>query len=145
MNHIKHLLIINAPVETIYQNISTQEGLQNWWTKETIAKAEVGFKNDFKFGGDYHKVMRINELSPNKSVSWICEGGDKEWLGTELTFSIETINGKNTLRFAHKNWREATDFFESCNYHWGYYMHSLKLLCETGQGTPHSISAKIAN
>jgi hypothetical protein len=35
-----------------------------------------------------------------------------------------------------KNWREPTDFFASCNYHWGYYLRSLKLLLETGEGTP---------
>jgi len=145
MNHIKHLLIINASAETIFKNISTQQGLQNWWTKETIAKPEIGFKNDFKFGGAYHKVMRITELVRNESITWVCEEGDSEWLGTEISFRIEELNGKNTLRFSHRNWRETTDYFESCNYHWGYYMHSLKLLSETGKGTPHNVAQKIAN
>ena len=76
MAEIKHLLHINASLTKVYQAITEEEGLKNWWTNQTI------------------------------------------------------------LRFTHGNWRESTDFFASCNYHWGYYLRSLKLLLETGEGTP---------
>jgi hypothetical protein len=44
--------------------------------------------------------------------------------------------GKTVLRFLHGDRREATDFFAGCNDHWGYYLRSLKLHCETDSGTP---------
>ena len=50
MEHIRHAFIIKAPLEKVYENITTQEGLSKWWTQETIARPEVGFLNEFKFG-----------------------------------------------------------------------------------------------
>lgn len=137
MEHIRHYLVIKAPVETVYQALTTQEGLSSWWTRRTIAKPEVGFLNEFRFGELYHNKMRVTELIPNKRVSWICESGDKEWIGTGLSFELRKEKDHTILRFAHREWREATEFYESCNYHWGYYLRSVKLLCETGKGTPH--------
>ena len=33
-------------------------------------------------------------------------------------------------------YRATTDLFAHCNYHWGFYMRSLKAYCETGEGEP---------
>ena len=81
--------------------------------------------------------MKITELIPNKSVHWICEVGEQEWVNTKISFSLESKENKTILRFAQRDWKEATEFYESCNFHWGYFMQSLKMLCETGEGTPH--------
>ena len=134
MEHIRHYLVIKAPIEKVYHAITSREGLSNWWTEETIAKPEVGFLNEFKFGGEYHNKMRVKELIQDKSVSWLCEDGDKEWINTIISFNLQSKEGKTILHFAQKNWREATDFYASCNFHWGRYMESLQMLCETGKG-----------
>lgn len=137
MEHIRHYLVINAPVQKVYDAITTQEGLSKWWTKETIAKPEKGFLNEFIFGEDGHEKMRVTQLDKNKAVHWTCEEGNKEWVDTKFSFDLAEKDGKTILQFAHKDWREATDFYASCNYHWGYFMHSLKKFCETGKGTPY--------
>ncbi len=137
MEHIRHYLTINAPVQKVYDAFTTQEGLSNWWTKETIAKPEEGFLNEFMFGDAGHEKMRVTRLEPNKSVHWTCEEGSPEWVGTNFSFDLSEKDEKTILQFAHKDWREATEFYAICNYHWGYFMHSLKNLCETGKGTPY--------
>lgn len=137
MEHIRHYLTIHAPTEKVYDAITSQQGLSDWWTDETLAKPELGFVNEFRFGGDYHKKMRIDKLVPNKEVNWTCELGEEEWIGTHLSFKLESPEeGKTVLRFAHRDWQNATDFYESCNFHWGYFMQSLKMLCEGGEGKP---------
>ena len=83
--------------------------------------------------------MRIVDLQPNKRVEWECINGDKEWIETKLAFEIEKQGNDSGLRFTHDGWRHETDFFASCNYHWGFHMRSLKLYCETGKGTPFKV------
>lgn len=142
MEHIRHYLVIKAPVGKVYKAITSQDGLSKWWTEKTIAKPEFGFLNEFRFGEQYHNKMRVTELIPNNSVNWICEVGDQEWIDTKISFNLEAKEGKTILRFAQRDWSEATEFYESCNFHWGYFMQSLKMLCETGKGTPHQDSNK---
>jgi uncharacterized protein YndB with AHSA1/START domain len=136
MTRISHYLIIRAEPSTVYRAIAEQSGLQAWWTGDVIAKPEVGTIAEFKFGDRYHNKMKIVRLEADSLVEWECVFGDPEWIGTALTFQLERKNEQTVLRFQHGNWRKATDFFASCNYHWGYYLRSLKLYCETGTGTP---------
>jgi uncharacterized protein YndB with AHSA1/START domain len=136
MADIRHYLVINAPAEKVYKAVTEQEGLRGWWTQETEAAPEENSVAEFRFGERYHNRMRVTRLEANRRVEWKCEQGDEEWIDTRFTFDIEARGDQSVLRFTHGDWREATDFFASCNYHWGYYMRSLKQFCESGQGTP---------
>jgi uncharacterized protein YndB with AHSA1/START domain len=136
MSAIKHYLIIRSSPEKIYKALTTKEGIANWWTVQTEIGSKVGDVNIFDFDEQYHNKMEIVALQPGKKVEWKCLVGDTEWIGTSFIFEIEKENDHSVLRFTHGNWQEETDFFASCNYHWGYYMRSLKLYCETGKGTP---------
>jgi uncharacterized protein YndB with AHSA1/START domain len=136
MTAIKHLLVIKSSPEKIYSAITTNEGTAKWWTEQSEIGNKVGDINIFDFGDRYHNEMIIINLIPNKKVEWECLVGDKEWIGTKLIFEIEEKDKNSVLKFTHVNWREETDFFASCNYHWGYYMRSLKQFCETGKGNP---------
>jgi uncharacterized protein YndB with AHSA1/START domain len=136
MTAIKHLLVIKSSPEKIYSAITTNEGTAKWWTEQSEIGNKVGDINIFDFGDRYHNEIIIINLIPNKKVEWECLVGDKEWIGTKLIFEIEEKDKNSVLKFTHGNWREETDFFASCNYHWGYYMRSLKQFCETGKGNP---------
>lgn len=136
MAEIRHLLEINAPSSVVYRALTEQAGLQAWWTPETIATPKVGSVAEFKFGSRYHNKMRVTRLQRDVAVEWECLDGDDEWIGTRFSFRLEERDGCTIVRFTHGNWRDSTDFLASCNYHWGYYMRSLKLFCETGEGTP---------
>lgn len=136
MADIKHLVVIEAPVRTVYRALTAQSGLAAWWTTQTVATPQVGSIAEFTFGDRYHNEMRIVKLEEDRKVEWKCIEGDEEWVGTTLVFSLEPDDGRTILRFSHGEWRAATDFFASCNYHWGFYMRSLKSYCETGAGEP---------
>ncbi len=136
MPEIRHRVRIHAARSVVYRAITEQAGLCAWWTPGTIARPEVGSTAEFKFGTRYHNRMEVVRLDPETAVEWECLGGDEEWIGTSFVFDLEGSDDDTLLRFTHGNWRESTDFFASCNYQWGYYLHSLKLYCETGAGTP---------
>ncbi|MEJ2719774.1 MAG: SRPBCC domain-containing protein, partial [bacterium] len=106
-----------------------------------VAEPVVGSIAEFKFGDRYHNKMRIDTLETGRRVEWECLEGDPEWIGTRLVFDLEKQGDQTLLRFAHTRWREITDFFASCNYNWGFYMRSLKLYCEQGEGEPFEYRA----
>jgi uncharacterized protein YndB with AHSA1/START domain len=135
MPEIRHNVTINATPEKVYEAITTQEGLANWWAKQTIAKPEVGFVNIFTFG-TFRNEMKVTMLNPNKKVEWHCINSLEEWIGTKISFDLEEKNGRTILRFAHSGWKAVTDIFAGCNYDWGRFMTSLKSFCEKGTGTP---------
>jgi uncharacterized protein YndB with AHSA1/START domain len=136
MADIRHMLLVDAPVDAVYRAITEQGGLAGWWTEQTVAKPEIDSLAEFKFGDRYYNKMRVVALEPDKRVEWECLEGDKEWIGTRFVFDLEKQGDQTLLRFQHTDWRAVTDFYASCNYHWGYYMRSLKLYCETGKGMP---------
>jgi uncharacterized protein YndB with AHSA1/START domain len=133
---IYHRLLIEAPVEKVYEAITTQKGLAGWWTPETIAKPEVGTIMKFSFG-DYHKEIKIEELKPYSKVKWLCLKAFPEWIGTTLIFQLEPHAKGSVLFFHHDGWKEYSDEFASCSYDWALFFRSLKFLCETGKGFPY--------
>jgi uncharacterized protein YndB with AHSA1/START domain len=135
MADIRHNLTIKVAHEQVYKAITTKEGLEAWWCKQTTAKPEVGFVNVFNFGQSTLQ-MKVTNLVPNQKVNWDCMNTGDEWMGTNVSFELEEKNGNTLLRFAHSNWAAVTDHFASCSYDWAKFLHSLKMLCETGAGNP---------
>jgi uncharacterized protein YndB with AHSA1/START domain len=158
MPDIRQNLFIAAPINTVFNAITTQEGLSGWWTPKVTASPMQGSVAYFGFGPSYIKEMLIEELAPLETLRWRCVAGTEEWVGTVLTFQltggsrtalmqshpeargqIEQAGDFDTgtvLNFAHADWRDATAMFAECSYTWGRFLRSLKLLCETGQGRP---------
>ena len=130
---------INVVIKTtpgkVYNAITTQEGLESWWCKNTIAKPELEFVNIFVFG-KFRNEMKITKLTPGKKLEWKCINSIEEWIGTDISFELEEKDGNTMVRFAHAGWRAATDTFAGCTYDWAIFMKSMKSFCETGTGTP---------
>ena len=136
MPEIRHLVTIDAPAGVVFMALTEQEGLAGWWTSDAEVKPVIGSIAGFKFGDQYHNTMRVVALDMNTRVEWICLQGHPEWVDTSLIFDLENREGATVVRFTHGDWREMTDFYATCNYHWGFYMRSLKAFCETGTGEP---------
>ena len=56
--------------------------------------------------------MKISKLEADKEVKWDCTVGHPEWIGTSVSFIIESKEDKNILHFAHTGWANQTKFFE---------------------------------
>ena len=136
MANIRHNLTIAAPVQKVYEAITLEDVLKGWWTYDANAKPEEGHINHFKFGVAYVNKMKVLQLDAPKEVHWECIDGDREWIGTKLSFVLQERKNDTFLEFSHLNWAEESEFFGFCNHHWGRFLDSLKSLCETGKGQP---------
>lgn len=157
MPNIHQELIIGASAEKVFHALTSEDGLSAWWTPQTSARAEIGSVARFAFGPSYLKEMKITELKPQSYVEWSCIAGADEWIGTTLKFFISTSDKKTLaqsnpeagdqlrqqqsdqctlLQLQHNNWKTYSPMFAECSYTWGQFLRSIKLYCETGQGTP---------
>ncbi len=141
MANIKNYLTIDAGASKIYEAITTENGIKNWWTDDCSIKPEIGFINEFRFDKGYCKYIEVTNLEEGKRVDWKFVDGNEEWMGTVFSFEIMENDGKSDLRFYHNNWKEETDYFGVCSYHWGRFMASLKSYVETGLGQPFKSEA----
>lgn len=134
MPDIYHLISIKANASTVYNAVTSQDGLSKWWLPDVIAKPEIGFVNEFKVGTMFINKMKIILLTPNSKVEWECindKEGD-EWTSTHILFDIKEKEGNCYLHFKQTDWKAQTEFFGSCSFHWARHLILLKHFCETG-------------
>ena len=137
MTDILHRITIETSPEKLYRALTEETGLSAWWTK-TETTPSPGASASFQFGPDDHTVeMKIIELIPDEKVVWKCVAGP--WVDTgEFSFEIQPDERGSVVKFAHRGWPEADEFFMHCNSKWGFFLGvSLKSYLETGKGRPH--------
>ncbi len=132
MPEIRHEINIQAPPQKVYEALTTQAGLQSWWTSDTEAVPEVGSTAVFGF---FNRTtifrMRIDELTPAERVKWSCEGDIDEWIGTEIQFDLKPDEeARSSVHFQHKNWHSTEGIYAQCNTTWGNLMFRLKAFAE---------------
>ncbi|MFZ1805829.1 MAG: SRPBCC domain-containing protein [Cyclobacteriaceae bacterium] len=136
MVNIRHKLEVNASLATVFEKLTSQNGLAGWWTPDTNAKAEVNSILRFGFGSSYFKEMKVIALEPEKKVEWKCITGTEEWIGTTIAFRLQKEDNRTMIYFSHNNWESYTPMFSQCSYDWAMFLRSLKHLCEKGKGFP---------
>jgi len=135
MPAIKHLLRIEVQPEKVYQTISTIEGLKEWWTPQVEGSTQEGGEIKFGFGPEYFKKMLVKQIT-NEKVVWECQKAVEEWIGTEISFQIESKGDGTILHFSHSNWKDYSRMFSQCSFDWALFLRSLRKYCETGSGQP---------
>ena len=81
--------------------------------------------------------MKQTALEPNRLVRWTCIAGHPNWQDNTFELALTERNGETLLQFTQEYARELSDeTYGTYNFNWGHYLNSLKLLCETGPGTP---------
>lgn len=137
MKTILHAVPISAAPATIYETVATERGLAGWWSTKVKADVKVGGIVDFTFAADFNPDMEITALEPSRLVTWKCVGGHEPWTDNTFRFAIEARGEASLLLFQQEYARELSDEqYGVYNYNWGYYLNSLKRLCERGVGTP---------
>ena len=139
MDTIHHLSEIGAPADRVDEALNTERGLSGWWTTVVSYPAPgVGSAIAFTFEDPFHPEMEVTALEPGSLVAW--RGANQPWLDAEIRFELtpsERKPGGTTLRFWQRYAGDLDDdSFGIFNYNWAYYLESLRLLLEDGEGKP---------
>jgi hypothetical protein len=135
-------ILLRVPVEadagSTYKALSTGEGVNSWWSNHSEGPdgvgsiMKVGFP-DVPMTFDFE----VGEERPNERVAWRCLAGPPEWIGTDISFDIQTDDdGNNSVLFAHDGWKTTEDSFPFIAYSWAQILPRLKELAEKGRAEP---------
>lgn len=150
MVNIIHRAGIKAPLEKVYEALSTTEGISNWWSEDTSGTSQIGETIVVRFHSLEGKELGsmniiVKELDPPKRVHWNFTAGPEEWIGTDVTFDLHQEGDYTIVLFGHRNWKEEVEFKAHCSMKWAIFLFSLKELLETGKGKPSPNDVKIDN
>ncbi|MEV6196624.1 SRPBCC domain-containing protein [Streptomyces sp. NPDC051920] len=143
MADILHRVGTTAARDTVYQALTTVDGLAAWWTTDTKGSGDDVLQ--FRFGDVGGFDMKVLELRPDARVRWEVVDGPEEWIGTTVTFDLKQDGEWTIILFAHEGWREQVEFMNHCTTKWALFLMSLKSLVETGTGAPHPHDVQISN
>ena len=137
MVDILHRVGIGAPIEKVYETLTSLEGNRGWWDSNASGDAASGgtltfFKHDFRV-----------EVTPNERVKWRCVKGTPEWTNTEVMFDLAYKQDQTVVLFKHAGWVEPVEFMHHCSTRWATFLLSLKELLETGKGRPAPDDVKV--
>lgn len=129
-----------ATPEEMFDAVSTKQGFATWWTEQVGGTEGLNGILEFRFGEDAGGFdFQIVELERPWKVSFLCVTGPKEWIGTDVEFTISHEDGDTVLMFAHRGWKEEVPFMHHCSTQWGDFLLSLKEKFESGIGRPYGM------
>lgn len=140
---IVHNLKIKASHETIYNAVSTKEGITGWWSGDCevgTAEGETSLLKFDKEGTIIEMGFKTITLNPHKKVVWECISmPNPSWIGTKVITEISDTEDGCDVVFSHTGFDEkwkGLEPFEQTMLTWGHFMESLVTFCETGEGQP---------
>lgn len=143
-------MILSAPASKVYEALTTQRGITEWWTTSCEVGTTVGELITIRFGETF-KVMRIESLRPQSEVRWrvidarlVVPGLTRtnEWIGTTIAFQLSSPSEFATrLDLEHLGLTQQIECYEVCSQGWNQFLASLKNYIETGKGTPYAEAA----
>jgi len=134
MADIQHRIIIEAAPSTVFAALVEPKQLSQWWTDAKSIAGDSQIR--FTFGGNHQTDMEVVSVTAPSFVAWQCTEGP--WQNTgHFEFDLQPDERGTVLKFDHKGWPDADDFFRHCNSKWGFFLAvSLKSYLETGKGMP---------
>jgi len=138
MPDILHRVGINAAPKKVFTALTTIDGLRHWWVSATTGDAQSGGLINFGFC-----EMKVTATRPGRFVRWKCVRGPREWLGTEVTFQLQSKQRQTFVLFKHAKWKKPVEFMHHCSTKWATFLLSLRDSLERNQGRPAPHDLKI--
>lgn len=150
MDSYKATLQLNAPAAKVFHALTTQQGIQGWWTTFCEVGTSVGDSVVIRFGQTFKK-MCIETLRQDAEIRWRVTDAQliipdltraNEWIGTTITFQLKPISDAVTqLDLEHIGLTPQIECYAICSQGWNQFLESLKCYVETGKGMPYNGSA----
>ncbi|MER6351732.1 SRPBCC domain-containing protein [Streptomyces sp. NPDC001634] len=136
MADIAMQLHIEADADTVYEAISTAEGIHSWFTTTATAGQGVDGVHELGFPGvPVPWRLRVTEAEAGKLL--VLAGENGPWTGTVQTYEVlPHSEGGVTLRFTHSGFPAVDDAYRDFTYGWATKFVQLKAYAETGEPAP---------
>ena len=125
-------------------------GVEHWWTRPDQPLAHIGDRAKFTFPpGVSYWTFELTGMEQPGHVEWTCvdalhihEGQPKEieteWLNTTVRWQIIELGTGSRIEMRHQGLTPELLCYDVCEAGWDmFFLGSLKLYLDTGQGAPH--------
>ena len=143
MPSILHDFQVNADVAAVFGAITTPEGLDQWWTRRSRGKAEVGAEYELWFGPDADWRARVTEVVASQRFALEMTGADGDWKGTRVGFVLEPYDTGTMVRFSHSGWRTENEHFRISSFCWAMYLRIMRRYAEAGERVDYDDRIKV--
>lgn len=129
---------IDADAGSIYNALSTSEGINGWWSNHTEGPEGAGSTMRVAFpDAPMTFDFEVTEERPNERVAWRCLAGPPEWIGTSISLDIQSgADGANSVLFSQDGWKTTAESFPFIAYSWAQILPRLKELAESRRAHP---------
>ena len=130
---------VDAEPKTIYELVSTSDGVNGWWSNHTEGPDGLGSTMKVSFpDAPITFDFEVTEEVVGERVAWRCLAGPPEWNGTTISFDFQTdAEGNASVLFSHDGWATTEESFPFIAYSWAQILPRLKKLAETGERDPY--------
>ena len=133
MADILHDFPIKAPIDRVFQAVSTPQGLDCWWTQRSEGRPAEGAEYELWFGPQHDWRARVTRCAPNYAFEMKILDADEDWTRTRVGFRLESREGATWVRFYHTGWPSVNEHYRiSCNC-WAMYLRILRRHLEHGE------------
>lgn len=127
-------LTIEATPQRVFNALTQQDEIVQWWAYEAEVKPEVGSLGEFRFRqGAFVMQLEVAELIQDEKVRWIARQVPPQWAGTSVTWQLTPDHNGTRLLFTHDGFAQIDEQVSGA---WAFFLASLKSYLETGKGTP---------
>jgi len=137
MADLYHYFPINAPIDRVFECVSTPKGLDIWWGKSTTGEPAIGETYRLFFGADYNWEAVVSKFVPNKEFELTMQTSDEDWESSKVGFRLTDKNNLTEVQFYHTGWKEDNDHYRISNFCWAMYLRILKRYLEFGEEVPY--------
>lgn len=139
MADIFHDFPINAPLQKVFDAVSTAAGLSSWWTKSCEGNPTSGAEYKLGFGPEHDWRAVVTYCIPGSEFELRLTKADADWQNSRVGFSLKPQGGNTSVKFHHLGWPEANEHYKISCFCWAMYLRLLKRYVETGETVPYEI------
>jgi uncharacterized protein YndB with AHSA1/START domain len=105
LTEIRKTIVLNAPIEKVWQAVSTSEGIAVWWMPNTFEPV-LGHEFILLAGQFGDSPCKVTELEPPYRLGF---DWGKDW---HLVFELKSLDEKTEFTLIHSGWEadKATEF-----------------------------------
>ncbi len=137
MPTLEHEVTIASTPSSVFQALTTQEGLRSWHTAEVSGDGPLGGEWHLGKSGKDAFVWEVTQATPNNVVAWKCTSGPGTSAGTQVHYVIDVQpDGRTKVILIHSGWESEDGNYKKCNTLWGGLLVHLQRYLETGVPAP---------
>ena len=126
---------IMAPIELVFEAVSTLEGIGGWWDGSVSGDASEHGEIHFAVAdSDDYALMKVDSVIFPTDVAWSViedSGYGGEWINTAILFHLEEdIDGSCALVLHHQGLTPALDCYSDCQSGWDHHLQNIRIKAE---------------